>query len=415
MKVAQFLRLLGLKEQWLQEGILVRGSAEYDAFMEQMLLVTEHTWGMDAKKHLLDSSHGKKEEFNGSRKMNATSAVEYGPKNALLLQGMVAELRMHKGENIVSSYSAFEASHAEQRAYITKAVAALPKALARQVEDSFGFAYPAMPSKASEMQTQRLFSIAGWQVHLGAHGEIVHLKNEALGIDKDIVLGLFEYTAYSGKQVDDCYFEYGRDLKQNYFWAEPDFGKPGLRYEQNLGGGNWRPQPVGVFTEEKTITVWLQNSEEACETYGCPRQVALIYRFGQENIDIELFWRQKDAIRSPEGIWLLMDLNMDNPSHWHRQKLGQTVNPLAVVPNGNRRLHCVQSLRYAAADATAGIVPQDSPLVAIGEKALYAVHNDMPKPQNGFWFLLYNNRWGTNFKQWFCEDIRFVFTVEFGF
>lgn len=32
----------------------------------------------------------------------------------------------------------------------------------------------------------------------------------------------------------------------------------------------------------------------------------------------------------------------------------------------------------------------------------------------GFAFLLYNNRWGTNFKQWFDEDMRFSFDIVFG-
>jgi hypothetical protein len=368
---------------------------------------------MDAKKHLLDFSHWTKADFNAARKENVTSAASFGPQNAHLLQGMLPELRRYKGENIASSYSAFEASHAEQRAYITKAVAALPTALARQAQKAFAFTFPPMPPTTTATQMQQLFSLGGWQVCLGAHGEIVHLKNETLGIDREVTLGLFEYTAYSGKQVDDCYFEYGRDLKQNYFWAEPDFGKPGLRYEQNLGGGNWKPTPACILAQKNSLTVWQQNSGEPCETYGCPRQLALVYCFMPKAITITLFWRRKDALRSPEGIWLLMDLNMEYAARWRLHKLGQEVNPMQVVPGGNRRLHCVQSLHYTACDGTVSITPQDSPLVALGEKALYSVHNGQPAPQNGFWFLLYNNRWGTNFKQWFGEDMRFAFTVKF--
>lgn len=413
VKVSQFLRLLALKEKWLQEGGLMRGSAEYEVFMEQMLLVSEHTWGMDAKKHLLDFSHWTKADFNAAWERDVTSADSYGAQNAHLLQGMLPELHRYKGERVASSYSAFEASHAEQRAYIAKAVEALPIALARQAKEDFAFTFPTMPPETAGTETGQLFSMGEWQVHLGAHGEIVHLKNDTLGIDKDVTLGLFEYTAYSGRQVDDCYFEYGRDLKQNYFWAEPDFGKPGLRYEQGLGGGSWKPTPIYILAQENTLTVWLQNSEEACETYGCPRQVALEYHFAPKAITLTLFWRQKDAIRSPEGIWLLMDLNMEDAARWRLQKLGQMVNPMQVVPGGNRRLHCVQNLHYAASDGTVDIIPQDSPLVAVGEKALYVVHNGSPKAENGFWFLLCNNRWGTNFKQWFGEDMRFAFTINF--
>ena len=51
-------------------------------------------------------------------------------------------------------------------------------------------------------------------------------------------------------------------------------------------------------------------------------------------------------------------------------------------------------------------------VVTFGKK-LYRPDDSMPELSQGFFFLLYNNRWGTNFKQWFEEDMRFAFDISF--
>ena len=92
-------------------------------------------------------------------------------------------------------------------------------------------------------------------------------------------------------------------------------------------------------------------------------------------------------------------------------KTGLLLSPENVVHNGNRQLHAVQSLSYDAADGRIRIFPLDAPLVSFGGKKLYQPDNCLPDLSLGFSFLLYNNRWGTNFKQWFDEDMRFSFDI----
>ena len=54
LKVSWFRRLLSLKDKWIAEGRLTEDSQEYQNMMENLLLIVEHTWGMDVKKYLLD-------------------------------------------------------------------------------------------------------------------------------------------------------------------------------------------------------------------------------------------------------------------------------------------------------------------------------------------------------------------------
>ena len=93
-------------------------------------------------------------------------------------------------------------------------------------------------------------------------------------------------------------------------------------------------------------------------------------------------------------------------------KSGAALSPSNVVSNGNRQLHVVQDLSYTGADSRIHITPTDAPLVSLGGKKLYQPDNSMPELSQGFFFLLYNNRWGTNFKQWFEEDMRFAFDIS---
>ena len=231
------------------------------------------------------------------------------------------------------------------------------------------------------------------------------------GLSRKVSIGLLEYETFGGKEEDDCYFAYGRNLIQNFHWAEPDFGKPGLRYHTQIGHHCYRPFPESVRFWKDTLYVTLLFPEEACAEYGCPREAMALYRFTEQKIHMELYWKDKDALRSPEALWLEISPGGDNPGCWKMDKTGLLLSPENVVHNGNRQLHAVQSLSYDAADGRIRIYPLDAPLVSFGGKKLYQPDNCLPDLSLGFSFLLYNNRWGTNFKQWFDEDMRFSFDI----
>jgi len=54
IKVAQFRELLRLRQEWLLIGRLHREDDLYRAFHRKLMLIAEHTWGMDEKTHLGD-------------------------------------------------------------------------------------------------------------------------------------------------------------------------------------------------------------------------------------------------------------------------------------------------------------------------------------------------------------------------
>ena len=54
----------------------------------------------------------------------------------------------------------------------------------------------------------------------------------------------------------------------------------------------------------------------------------------------------------------------------------------------------------------------DAPVVALGERSPIAFSKKQPDLSQGLHFSLFNNGWGTNYIQWFGEDMQFRFVVR---
>jgi hypothetical protein len=54
----------------------------------------------------------------------------------------------------------------------------------------------------------------------------------------------------------------------------------------------------------------------------------------------------------------------------------------------------------------------DAPVIALGVKSPIFFTRDQPDLSQGLHFSLYNNTWGTNYVQWFGEDMRFRFILR---
>ncbi len=410
LKTAKLRRLLALADRWITEGLLLRDSSEYDAFMENLLLVCEHTWGMDTKKHLLDFSNWSKADFMRALRNDRTDYSFFGERNRQIFEAVREELREYRGDSELSSYTHFTRSHLEQREYIRSALAALPEALKMQADETVSFAFVKRSGTTCAFASP--IEIEGWTVVVGTNGALTRIANKKLGIDRAMSIGSFSYEAFDGKDADDCFFDYGRDLDVNYAWGACDFSKPGLRYALDVRHGYWEATADEVRLDGTKLTVFLHGDQTATEQYGCPREIAITYTFTPEAIEISLYWRKKDAIRSPEAVWLHINLAADNPNRWMLVKHGLPVSPLNVVSGGNRKLHAVEKLTCETATEYLSITPHDSPLMSVGGRYLYDVSDTFGDLDDGFWFLLCNNRWGTNFPQWFGDDMRFSFTIS---
>ena len=71
-------------------------------------------------------------------------------------------------------------------------------------------------------------------------------------------------------------------------------------------------------------------------------------------------------------------------------------------------------LTYRDEQGAFAIGTLDAPLVVLGEQSPIYFSNTQPDLSKGVHFSLFNNGWGTNYVQWFGEDMRFRFTIKAG-
>src|SRR5690606_21311736 len=92
-KVARYRELSRLRRRWLARDLSDAERAAVEAFSNRLVMVPEHTWGMDEKTHLPDHEHYTRDQLAALRREPRTQA--------------------------------FERSWVEQREYVAAAVAAL--------------------------------------------------------------------------------------------------------------------------------------------------------------------------------------------------------------------------------------------------------------------------------------------------
>lgn len=130
-------------------------------------------------------------------------------------------------------------------------------------------------------------------------------------------------------------------------------------------------------------------------------------------VHINLSWFKKAANRMPEAMWLTFQPNAPQPRNWMLDKVDSAVSPFDVVSGGNRHMHALGSgLSYKDARGALSIETLDAPVVALGVKSPIYFSTAQPDISDGIHFSLFNNGWGTNYIQWFGEDMRFRFTVR---
>lgn len=392
LKVARFRELCRLRRSWLAERRA--DPAALNKFSRSLLMVPEHTWGMDEKTHLKDYDNYTGEAFRVARTT---------PK-----------------------FQAFEASWAEQRAYLDDAIAALePAQLAAEARTALAGLTPHMPDLSGYTAVDP--AAGPWDTThytIGfdpASGAMTTLTARAGGrawADATHPLAWLRYQTFSHVDYDHFRERYNINKRVTAFWSIDDYTKPGIE-RTNAVSRWWTPALAGLWHSEQQEAVRfvaeLHVPEEAAALYGGPRRVFLEAAFPVHDARVELTlqWFEKPACRLPEALWLSFVPRISEPHGWEMDKLGQSVSPLDVVRNGNRRLHAVGTgVSYRDAHGGLMIETLDAPLVAPGEPALLRFTNRQPPMRRGVHVNLYNNQWGTNFPMWFEEDMRFRFVLR---
>jgi hypothetical protein len=396
IKVSRFKELSRLRQQWLQETPSLINDKRFKTFSRRLLMVPEHTWGVDEKTYLGDHENYSTEKFGRVR----------GQAN----------------------FQKFQNSWVEKRAYPQEAVNALEdlphaqiarewlQALRPQVPDLTGWK-PYLPGD----EIQQVF---GDKLQFDPEtGSLVSLRSASSMLDWASAdghpLALLRYQTFSADDYQRFFHQYILPDQQSSGWALEDFTKPGLELAAPESRF-WQPRVAESFFRqtdaEFSVLFHLTAESRSNLEYGCPKDFWLRYTLSsdQKGLNIDLQWFHKPACRMPEAVWFSFLPAVTDGTEWCIEKMGQEISPEDVVEYGNRHLHASGKyvLWHNSADHLR-ISSLDAPLAAPGKPSLLDFNNDQPKITDGMHFNLLNNLWGTNFPMWFEEDCRFRFNIAF--
>lgn len=386
-KVRHFRALSALRHEWLARPLDATQRARVDAFSRPLLLVAEHTWGLDEKTHLADTQH-------------------YRPAQLAQLR------RTRRGQQM-------EASWAEQRAYLDASLATLNGSpLADEARATLHTLTPQPPYLVGFVMTEALTLTCGMlsaRLH-PATGAVVALTDTQTGAGWDWAgdahpLAALTYQVYGQADYDRFWGQYirGKDDPRTVAWAREDYTKPGLPLAQ---GEQWAARVTSAYRQGPGRCLLALTFPAAACGYGAPARVYLDYMLRPDGLHLTLTWFGKPACRIAEALWLSFVPRAPAPHCWRFIKLGQPVDPCAVVARGARTLHAVErDLIYDDGARALRIATHDAPLVAPGQPALLDFHDQPPEMRGGVHVNLYNNVWGTNFPMWFEDDALFRFSV----
>lgn len=343
---------------------------------EDLLLVAEHTWGLDEKVTLRDP-------------------VPWDRWSLSAVRSSAAGQR-------------FEASWAEQRAYAERATARL-SAGGVSVESSDAVVVPSDPT------SEGWWPVApGTTVDLGGgwHLTVDRATGEVQTADGTHRFGRITYQSFDEADYERFYAGLTPTVEDEG-WARRDNTKPGIDVDGAVSA-SWTPTVEGTWTDALgRLLVVGRFPALPADRLGAPARVTTVWSVDGATLRAEVAWWDKPANRLPEATWVSMVPAVAEPQRWMLDKLGQAVSPLDVVRRGGRSLHAVgHGMTYAGPDGTWRIRTLDAPLVAPGAPNLLDADPPLPDLTGGFHVLLHDNLWGTNFPMWNEGDAAFRFEIS---
>ena len=381
-KMSQFRGLLRL------QGTGELSDSDKEAMDKELLLVPEHTWGLDEKTWL-----GQTRELGYLR----------GEYETFLKEDFVREEKTEK-------FQRMEESWREQRAYVERAAQAVSGEASDKVQrcmaeyrrdpwdiEGYTEARPAHDGR------YHIPALNGWSLSVDRNGAICSMqKGSKVLADEGHRIAEFTYEVFSRKEYADFLKSYQTCDAQ---WACEDFDKIGMekavsRYQE------YQPQVTSLWHSDNAVAIRMALPEEAVRLYGGMRQLETVLWVDVGRVFIDFAWWGKEATRVAEGSWLAFAVPEKVTGI---RKLGSVVDPGKVVLHGNRRLHATDG---AVSFETISVEPLDSPLVSVGERGLLKFPDTEANLEKGIFCNLHNNVWGTNFPMWYGEDARFRFILQ---
>ncbi len=390
LKVARYREIVRLRQGWIATGEFKVGDVTDIALLRKFGLAAEHTWGTDTKTWL-DFDH-------------------YTPHDLALMLDQ-------------PKYRTVQQSWAEKRDDINQGVATLPVKLRQQTIKQLEGLKAQRPSTADLklLQPGELIEAAHFTLAIDSNGAIRTLRSKASGRDwasADHPLALFAYQTLSKQDYDHFLATY---VKSKEDWAPKDFGKPNIEHF-GAQSRTWLPKLVNAWAGEEAgayrLVAEVRIEDESAQRGGLvawPKQMYLEVALpkAKPQADINFSWFGKQSNRLPEALWLTFRPAASDVHGWTLEKVDEAISPFDVVHGGNRHMHALSNgLHYKDSQGLLSIQTLDAPVVALGERTPLYPSDAQPDIAQGFHFSLFNNAWGTNYLQWFGDDMRFRFKLS---
>lgn len=374
-KISQYRALLRLKDTLPEK--------EMYKIYDKILLIPEHTWGLDEKIHL------------GEQTDDGYSLGEHN----YFIRSEFESIRS------TAKFRKMEQSWEEQRNYINSAIDSLSgnsRLIAEQAIQQYKWSDTSFEGYIECASYQDIL-LQGYCISVNENGAVYKMvKNGRVIADSNHLLGSFIYEVFSRN-------EYLRFNKQyvisTEWWALEDFDKIGE--EKAIDEyQSFVPKLAKVFTKNNMLLIEMTMPQVAVELYGGAEKLMMHITFHENKVEFDFAWFGKKANRIAEGLWLGFNPN-EILTRIH--KIDQWISPLEIVENGNKHMHAVdKGVEFGDIEITT----LDTALVNIGKPSLLDFNNETPILTDGVYFNLFNNVWGTNFPMWYEDDARFRFVIN---
>jgi len=386
-KLARIRELVRIRAGWVAQGKLAVGGKEDLAFLAKFALAVEHTWGTDTKTWL-DSDH-------------------YAP------EALASMLPAPKYRTVAGSW-------VEKRNDINDALTQLPDPLRDEAVKALNGLNPVGPPDSSNLQPLKArdrFTTSHFVIALDQRGALSEFQHKGRRwASAEQPLALLSYQTLAKADYERFLASY---ITVQTDWAPKDFGKPNI---EKFGAQSrvWTPKMAGCWAGEMAeyhrLVALLQFGErENSKVTAWPQDcyLDLIFPKNEPTLHLHVKWFGKRSNRLPEAIWLTFNPAVFEAQNWSLTKMDQPVSPFDVLPGGNRHMHVVsRGVTYKDSRGSLAIVMLDAGLVSLGQMSPIYFSKAQPDLSKGIHVNLFNNGWGTNYVQWFGEDMRFRFVLQ---
>jgi hypothetical protein len=385
LKVMQFRELMRLQKEWAVQGKVDPTATDMKSFNRRMLMIAEHTWGLDIKTYLADNVNFTAQSFQKARsKLN---------------------------------FKKVEGSWDEKRQYIDRAIRSLwNTALAKEASERLLHLKPNPPAmKGFTRRSASPYAIesSGFSAEFDPESGALTKSQWDKSSRQGCRMGELNYHVFDSADFDRVWKQYIRHSPMVDLWAKADFTKPGLD-KVDIHRKMWIPRVRDFYSRNNHALIFATFEKEAHVEFGAPEMVTLEWSFEPGKIDLTLQLFAKSACRLPEALWLSMQPGFGKKVQCRMDKLGEWVDPLDVVSRGNRALHAIGDVvEYIDERGRIEMRSLDAPLIAPGVPPLMEFTDALPDLRHGPHFNLFNNLWGTNFPMWFEGDLKFRFELKF--